>query len=55
MSAYVKFMEASGARVVPIIVGESQNVTLNKLQQLDGILFPGGDGDNYALGKMVFD
>ena len=55
MSAYVKYMQSSGARVVPIIWGENQNVTLNKIAHLDGVLFPGGDGDDYDLGKLVFD
>ena len=55
MSAYVKFMQAQGARVVPIIVGESTDVTMKKLKGLDGVLFPGGDGDNFDLGKMVFE
>jgi gamma-glutamyl hydrolase len=55
MSAYVKYMESSGARVVPIIWGEPENVTLDKLSKLDGVLFPGGDGDDYDIGKLVFD
>lgn len=55
MSAYVKYMESSGARVVPIIWGEPENVTLDKISQLDGVLFPGGDGDDYDIGKLVFN
>lgn len=54
MSAYVKYIEASGARVVPIIYGEPEDVTLDKLSKLDGVLFPGGDGDNYDIGSFVF-
>lgn len=30
-------------------------MTLEKLEHLDGVLFPGGDGDYYKLGKFVFD
>ena len=55
MSAYVKYVQAQGARVVPIIYGEPEEVTLEKLKHLDGVLFPGGDGDYYKLGKLVFD
>lgn len=55
MSSYVKYMEASGARVVPIVWGESQEVTLEKLSKLDGVLFPGGDGDDYDIGQFVFE
>ena len=50
MSSYVKFMESSGARVVPLIYGEPEDVTLEKLSKVDGVLFPGGDGDNVAIG-----
>jgi gamma-glutamyl hydrolase len=55
MSSYVKYMEAAGARVVPIIYGEPMEVTLDKVSKVDGVLFPGGDGDNYDLGKIVFN
>ena len=55
MGAYVKYIEASGARVVPIIWGEPEEDILEKLKHIDGVLFPGGDGDDYDLGKFVFD
>jgi len=31
--------------VVPIVCTESDEVTLEKLKGLNGVLFPGGDGD----------
>jgi len=55
MSSYVKYIEASGARVVPIIYGEPEDVTLDKLSKLDGVLLPGGDGDDYDIGQFVFE
>ena len=55
MASYVKWFEAAGARVVPVIMGESWDVTLEKLSKLNGIFFPGGDGDFYAWGKPMFD
>eukprot|EP00355_Strombidium_rassoulzadegani_P000610 CAMPEP_0168612848 /NCGR_PEP_ID=MMETSP0449_2-20121227/3135_1 /TAXON_ID=1082188 /ORGANISM="Strombidium rassoulzadegani, Strain ras09" /LENGTH=247 /DNA_ID=CAMNT_0008653439 /DNA_START=217 /DNA_END=960 /DNA_ORIENTATION=+ len=55
MSSYVKYMESFGAEVVPIIVGETDDAVLEKLEKLDGVLFPGGDGDNFDLGKFVFN
>ena len=55
MSSYVKYIEASGARVVPIIYDETKESIDDKLSKLDGILFPGGDGDNYDLGYYVFE
>ena len=55
MSSYVKYIEASGARIVPIIYDETKESIDDKLSKLDGILFPGGDGDNYDLGYYVFE
>ena len=53
MTAYVKFMEASGARVVPLILGEPEEVTMDKISKLDGVLFPGGDGDYIEMGGKI--
>jgi gamma-glutamyl hydrolase len=53
MAAYVKFMEAAGARVVPLILGEAEEVTLEKISKLDGVLFPGGDGDYIEMGGNI--
>jgi len=56
MAAYVKFIEAQGARVVPIINEETNSTTLEKLEHLDGVLYPGGGGLDYIYkGKFVFD
>jgi len=55
MMAYAQFMEAAGARVVPLILGEPKEVTLDKLSKLNGVLFPGGDGDYLEFGRFVFN
>ena len=55
MEAYVNFMEAAGAQVVPLIYGEDEAVTKEKLSKINGVLFPGGGGDNLAIGKRVFE
>jgi len=55
MSAYVKYMESAGARVVPIIYGEDPAIVKDKLSKLDGILFPGGGGDYIDNGKMALE
>ena len=47
MCAYVRYIQASGARVVPLIEGESEEILLHKLNHINGVLFPGGDGDYY--------
>lgn len=57
MSAYVNYLEAFGARVVPIISGESDQETMGKLAVLNGVLFPGGDGDQayHDKARFIFD
>ena len=48
-------MEAQGARVVPLLVSDSNEVLLDKLDHLDGVLYPGGSGDYYDAGKFVLE
>ena len=55
MSSYVKYIEAQGARVVPIFHDESNEETIQKLKGVNGVLFPGGGGDYLAKGNFVFD
>lgn len=55
MAAYVKFLEASGARVVPLILGEPEEITMEKLSKLNGVLFPGGDGDYTDYGLEIIN
>lgn len=55
MSTFVTFMESAGARVIPLVRGEPENVTLDKLSKINGVLFPGGDGDYLEYGKFIFD
>jgi gamma-glutamyl hydrolase len=55
MAAYVKFVEEAGARVVPLIWGEPAEVTLDKLSKLNGVFFPGGDGDYLEMGRMIMN
>ena len=54
MASYVKFMESSGARVVPIINEETFDQINDKINHVDGILFPGGDGDYNNTARMIF-
>lgn len=54
MAAYVKFMEASGARVVPLIHGEDEE-SLVKVRKLNGVLFPGGGGDYVDFGRKIYN
>lgn len=54
MATFVDFMVSAGARVIPLVVGEPQNVTLDKLSKVNGVLFPGGDGDYLEYGRFIF-
>jgi hypothetical protein len=54
MKSYVDSLEASGARVVPLIVTEPESVTNEKLSKLNGVLYPGGDGDYLEYGRNLF-
>jgi gamma-glutamyl hydrolase len=55
MHSYVNYMEGTGARVVPIINNDGSDEVLDKVKNLDGVIFPGGGGNNVELGKLVFD
>ena len=55
MEAYTIFMEAAGARVIPIISTDDQATTDAKLKQVNGVLFPGGSGDYLAIGEYIFN
>jgi len=55
MAAYSKFLEGSGARVVPLIMSDPEDVTLKKMAKLNGVLFAGGGGYYQDFGKRVFD
>lgn len=54
MASYVKYVEAQGARVVPLILSDPAEKTLDKLKHLNGVLFPGGGGSYYDIGRTVF-
>ena len=55
MKSYVDWIEAQGARVVPLIVNEDRKLTADKLRRMNGVLFPGGDGNYSSFGRFVFD
>ncbi|KAL0871974.1 hypothetical protein ABMA27_004415 [Loxostege sticticalis] len=41
-ASYVKDVEASGARVVPILIGKDRQYYRSLLERINGVLFPGG-------------
>lgn len=44
-ASYIKFVEMSGAQVVPIFAYSEQSEIAALLPKLNGVLFPGGDLD----------
>jgi gamma-glutamyl hydrolase len=42
VASYVKWVEASGARVVPVLYNQSTRVLSDVFKQLNGLVFPGG-------------
>jgi len=59
-ASYVKYLESAGARVVPVIVGRSQEYYEELFLSLNGLLLPGGDTNlmtsNYAkTAHYMFD
>ncbi|CAM9464286.1 gamma-glutamyl hydrolase-like [Lampetra fluviatilis] len=59
-ASYVKFVEAGGARVVPIRVNLTESEYTDLFNSLNGVVFPGGDVDieesAYAkASKLLFD
>jgi len=60
MASYVKFLESSGARVVPIMIRKPKEYYEDLLSKINGVLFPGGgvnlQGNGYGrTGKIIFD
>ncbi|XP_066366556.1 gamma-glutamyl hydrolase 2-like isoform X2 [Miscanthus floridulus] len=56
-ASYVKFVEAAGARVIPLIYNEPEERLLEKLSLLNGVLFTGGSekqGVYFETIKKIF-
>nr|AFK41094.1 unknown [Medicago truncatula] len=56
-ASYVKFVEAGGARVVPLIYTEPWEILLKKLELVNGVLFTGGvanDGLYFEIVGRIF-
>ena len=41
--------------MVPFVWDEPEEVTLEKLSKVNGVLFPGGGGDYMRIGKLIVD
>ncbi|KAJ0971466.1 hypothetical protein J5N97_019425 [Dioscorea zingiberensis] len=57
-ASYVKFVESAGARVIPLIYNEPQDLIIRKLNLVNGVLFTGGwakTGLYYDVAKKIFE
>ncbi|KFK42250.1 hypothetical protein AALP_AA2G230700 [Arabis alpina] len=57
-ASYVKFAEAGGARVIPLIYTEPEEVLFKKLELVNGVIFTGGwakEGLYYDIVKKIFN
>ena len=55
MAAYVRYLEGSGARVLPILMNDDDETVLEKLSMVNGVLIPGGAGDYKHVGKLILE
>lgn len=59
-ASYVKFVEASGGRAVPIFVNQTKEYYKKLFDSVNGVLFPGGEADLESSGyldaaKIIFN
>ncbi|KAL3219016.1 hypothetical protein MRX96_031173 [Rhipicephalus microplus] len=59
-ASYVKYVEASGGRVVPIFVNRTKAYYERLFNSVNGVLLPGGEADLNSSGyfkatKIIFD
>ncbi|CAN8233854.1 unnamed protein product [Cochlearia groenlandica] len=52
-ASYVKFAEAGGARVIPLIYNEPEEVLFKKLELVNGVIFTGGWAKKYQYFDIV--
>ncbi|KAH9779193.1 gamma-glutamyl hydrolase 2 [Citrus sinensis] len=56
-ASYVKFVESGGARVIPLIFNEPEEILFEKLELVNGILYTGGWAKNglyYDIVEKIF-
>ncbi|XVF88000.1 hypothetical protein PTKIN_Ptkin19aG0014000 [Pterospermum kingtungense] len=56
-ASYVKFVEAAGARVIPLIYNEPEEILFQKIDLVNGVLFTGGwakAGWYYEMARKIF-
>lgn len=52
-ATYVRFLESSGARIIPILATECDEEVIRKIDMVNGVIFPGGKGDYKRVGRLI--
>ena len=53
MASFVKFLQAAGARIVPLLPSMSDATLDVVLPKLNGVFWPGGDGDYEVIARKI--
>ena len=53
-SSYIKYIEAAGARVVPVLINQPMEYYELVFNSTNGLLFPGGGVSLSKSGKLLF-
>jgi hypothetical protein len=53
MSTFVKFLQAAGVRIIPLLPSMSDSDLDNVIPRLNGVFWPGGDGDYEAIARKI--
>ena len=53
-SAYIKYIEAAGARVVPVLINQPMEYYEIIFNSINGLLFPGGGASWSESGELLF-
>ena len=54
MSSFVKFLEGAGARIVPLVPSMSEAEAIARLEKINGVFLPGGDGDYEKFARFLY-
>ncbi len=53
MATFVKFLQAAGARIIPLIPSMTDSTLDKVLPRLNGVFWPGGDGDYELIARKI--
>ena len=59
-ASYIKFVESSGARAVPVFINKGRDYVIKTFKSVNAVLFPGGSVDlktsgYFRTGKLIYE